>query len=161
MHAACLIKKANIQEQDFFLILGLCTRSLCERSDSSAVSSCLHALDNLVRWLILLFRFYIMRFCVVIFCILRHGGCAIVCRANECPQSHVAYTGLFLKYVFSFCVYTNDHDGVIFQAVDEQMLVMKLVLHLTTGTHKPSDSGGLIPGSCMIYAVLEVLGFDS
>ena len=34
---------------------------------------------------------------------------------------------------------------------------MRFVQNLVTGAHKPTDAGDLIPGSCMIYAILEVL----
>ncbi len=33
---------------------------------------------------------------------------------------------------------------------------MDLVLKLVTGTHKPTDAGNLTPGSCAVYAILEV-----
>ena len=48
VHAAALSVKSTIGEKDFFLLLGLCTRALCERSDNVTVSSCLKALQALV-----------------------------------------------------------------------------------------------------------------
>ena len=46
------------------------------------------------------------------------------------------------------------------QGVSEQVCVMRLVRHLVSGPHKPSDSGALVPGACAIYAVLEVCALD-
>ena len=49
VHASCLFIKDAVSEQDFYLLLGLCTRSLCDRGEAFAASSCLQALDSLVR----------------------------------------------------------------------------------------------------------------
>jgi len=49
VHAVSLHLKSAITERDFFLILGLCTRSLCDRADEDAVPSCLKALESIVR----------------------------------------------------------------------------------------------------------------
>jgi hypothetical protein len=48
VHAAALAAKSTIGEQDFFLLLGLCVRALCERSDSFTVACCVKALEALI-----------------------------------------------------------------------------------------------------------------
>ena len=64
---------------------------------------------------------------------------------NHTLRTQVAYLKLFYRSLIS-----------IPKGVDSQKYVMRFVQNLVTGSHKPTDAGDLIPGSCMIYAILEV-----